>query len=42
MLREIEGYASYFEDLTKSDKARIEAHRERIKTLADRLAALAQ
>lgn len=41
MLREIEGYASYFEDLAKSDKARIEAHRERIRALADRLAALA-
>ena len=34
MLRKIEDYASYFEDLAKSDKVRIEA-------LADRLAALA-
>lgn len=40
MLREIEGYASYFEDLSKSDKARIDAHKERIKDLAERLAAI--
>lgn len=40
MLREIEGYASYFEDLSKSDKARIDAHKERIKDLVERLAAI--
>lgn len=40
MLKEIGGYVSYFEDLAKSDKSRIDPHRERIKEIAERLAAL--
>jgi len=42
MLKEISGYASYFEDLVKSDKARIEQHKEKIKELADRLATVSK
>jgi hypothetical protein len=34
------GYVSYFEDLVKSDKSRIEPHKEKIKEIADKLAAL--
>jgi len=40
MLNEITGYVSYFEDLIKSDRARIEPHTDRIKRLADRLSDL--
>lgn len=40
MLKEIEGYASYFEDLSKSDRTRIEPYRDRIKNIAERLAAM--
>ncbi len=40
MLNEISGYVSYFEDLSKSDKSRIESYRERIKSIEKRLSAL--
>ena len=40
MVREIEGYVSYFEDLAKSDKSRIAPYRDRIKGMADRLAGI--
>lgn len=40
MLKEIGGYVSYFEDLNKSDKARVEPHKDKIKAIAERLAAL--
>jgi DNA-binding PadR family transcriptional regulator len=41
MLNEIEAYASYFEDLAKSDKSKIETQSSRIKDVADRLSKLA-
>lgn len=40
MLKEMSGYVSYFEDLVKSDKSRIEPHKEKIKEIADKLAEL--
>ena len=40
MLNEITGYVSYFEDLSKSDRTRIEPHTDRIKRIADRLSDL--
>lgn len=40
MLREIDGYVSYFEDLARSDTLRIEPHKDRVRNIADRLAAL--
>lgn len=42
MLKEIGGYVSYFEDLSKSDKARVEPYKDRIKSIAERLAALSK
>ena len=40
MLNEITNYVSYLEDLNKSDRARIEPHRDRINRIADRLSDL--
>jgi DNA-binding PadR family transcriptional regulator len=40
MLNEISGYVSYFEDLKKSDRPRIETYRERIKSIEKRLSDL--
>jgi DNA-binding PadR family transcriptional regulator len=40
MLNEIEAYASYFEDLAMSDKAKIEASSSRIRVVADRFSKL--
>lgn len=40
MLKEIGGYVSYFEDLSKFDKARVEPHKDKINAVAERLAAL--
>jgi hypothetical protein len=40
MLNEITGYISYFEDLTKTDRAKLESHKDKITTIAERLAAL--
>ncbi len=41
MLNEIEAYLSYFEDLANSNKPKIEAHSNRIKTIKDRISKLA-
>jgi DNA-binding PadR family transcriptional regulator len=40
MLNEINGLVSYFEDLDKSDKNRLEPHREKIKGIANRMSQL--
>ena len=40
MLNEIGGYVSYFEDLARSDKVRLETHKVKIKEIAARLTAL--
>jgi DNA-binding PadR family transcriptional regulator len=42
MLREIKGYVSYFEDVSKSERARITPHADEIRKIADRLLALVQ
>ena len=42
MIAEIEGYVSYFEDLSGSDRSEIAPHMKRIKDLEERLAALAE
>jgi DNA-binding PadR family transcriptional regulator len=42
MLREMNGYVSYFEDITKSDRAKITSHNRELKSIADRLLALTQ
>jgi DNA-binding PadR family transcriptional regulator len=40
MLAEIGGYVSYFEDLLKSNKARLDPHKARIREITERLSAL--
>jgi DNA-binding PadR family transcriptional regulator len=40
ILNEIEAYASYFEDLAKSDKSKIETQSNRIKIVGDRFSKL--
>ena len=40
MLNEIEAYLSYFEDLANSNKPKIEAHSNRVKTIKDRISKL--
>lgn len=40
MINEISGYASYLEDLSKVDNAKIDPHREKIKKIGERLSAL--
>src|SRR5438132_610820 len=40
MLNEITGYISYFEDLTKTDRAKLESHKDKIRTIAERLTVL--
>jgi len=40
MLNEMTGYASYLEDLSRSDRSKIAPFRDKIKNVADRLAAL--
>jgi len=40
MLNEITGYISYFEDLTKTDRAKLESHKDKIRTITERLDAL--
>jgi DNA-binding PadR family transcriptional regulator len=42
MLNEIGGFVSYFEDLQKTDKARLEPHMQRVRELADRLSQLSR
>jgi len=40
MLQEMNGYVSYFEDLSKSDRTRMEPHSGELRSIADRLLAL--
>jgi DNA-binding PadR family transcriptional regulator len=42
MLNEMNGYASYFEDLAKADKSKVDAHKGEIRRIAERLFALAR
>ncbi len=42
MLREMTGYVSYFEDLSKSDREKIESHKGELKNIAERLFTLIQ
>ena len=42
MLTEINGYLSYFEDLTKSDKAKLATYSDKIRKIAERLQDLAK
>lgn len=42
MINEINGYASYLEDLSKVDKARIDPHKDKIKKIGERLSALSR
>ncbi len=42
MLNEITGYVSYFEDLNKSDRTKMDPYRERVKGIVTRLAELAR
>jgi DNA-binding PadR family transcriptional regulator len=42
MLNEIESYASYFEDVARSDKSKISGFSGRIKTLKERFTSLAE
>src|SRR5213080_375504 len=40
MLNEISGYVSYFEDMSKTDKSKLESYAQKIRALTDRLSAL--
>jgi len=40
MLNEISGYVSYFEDMSKTDKSKLESYSAKIRTLTERLSAL--
>ena len=42
MLREMNGYVSYFEDLSKTDPMKIGSHNGELRGIADRLIALVQ
>jgi DNA-binding PadR family transcriptional regulator len=42
MLNEINGYISYFEDLTKADPSKLEQYKDKIRTITDRLSTLAK
>ena len=42
MLNEITGYISYFEDLTKTDRAKLDSNKDKIRTIIERLSALVQ
>jgi DNA-binding PadR family transcriptional regulator len=42
MVNEMDGYASYLEDLSSVDKARIESHKDKIKKIGERLSALSK
>jgi len=42
MLSEIEAYISYFEDIARSDKSKISAHSDRIKTIKERFISLTE
>ncbi len=40
MLNEINGYISYFEDLSKTDKAKLATYSDKIKSISERLSDL--
>jgi len=40
MLSEISGYVSYFEDMSKTNKSKIESYSDKIRTISERLSAL--
>ncbi|MCI4371019.1 MAG: PadR family transcriptional regulator [Thermoplasmata archaeon] len=40
MVKEMNGYVSYFEDLRRSEAAQVDAHKDAIRKLAERLSAL--
>jgi len=40
MLNEITGYISYFEDLAKADRTKLESYKDKIRTITERLNAL--
>jgi hypothetical protein len=40
MLNEISGYVSYFEDMSKTDKSKLESYSDKIRTISERLSAL--
>ncbi len=42
ILKEINGYVSYFEDIKTTDKTKLAPHSEKIKELGDRLSKLGQ
>jgi len=42
MLNEMNGYTSYFEDLARSDRKKLEEHMETVTKLRDRLSALVE
>jgi DNA-binding PadR family transcriptional regulator len=42
MLNEMNGFASYFEDLSKTDRKKLEEHMDEVAKLRDRLSALVQ
>jgi len=42
MLNEITGYISYFEDLTKTDRAKLEPFKDKIRTITERLTTLSK
>ncbi len=42
MLNEMEGFASYLEDLRKSDRSKLDPHRESVRKIAHRLLSVAE
>jgi DNA-binding PadR family transcriptional regulator len=42
MLNEMNGYVSYFEDLNRTDKAKLQTHRVGMRRIAERLLALVE
>src|SRR6267378_3399945 len=42
MLNEISGYVSYFEDLTKTERSKLEPFKDKIRTITERLTALSK
>ena len=42
MLGEISGSVSYFEDVQKTDKAKLNGYKDKMKEIASRLSALAE
>jgi DNA-binding PadR family transcriptional regulator len=42
MVNELSAYASYLEDLNKTDKAKIDPHREKIKNIGNRLSTVSE